>query len=152
MAYQTSIGGFKSDDTISSFSFNSSRLIPRGFSSAEIQSRNYLALSLNYGLPLCYPEGGIPSILYFKRIRLNLGFDYASFDSPYFRITENPNDGSYKVSSEMRRKSLYAYGGDITFDVNLFRMPASATTSVTISIYKPNKKGMYISAGLGLPF
>ena len=152
MAYQTSIGGFKSDNTISSFSFNSSRLIPRGFSSAEIQSRNYLALSLNYGFPLCYPEGGIPSILYFKRIRLNLGFDYASFDSPYFRITENPSDGSYKVSSEIRRKSLYAYGGDITFDVNLFRMPAAATTAVTISIYKPNKKGMYISAGLGLPF
>ena len=152
MTYQTSWGGFESDNTISMLSFQSSRLIPRGFSTAEIQSRNYAALSLNYQFPLCYPEGGIPSVLYFKRIRFNLGFDYASFDSPYFRIMENPDTGAYTISSEIRRKSLFAYGGDITFDVNLFRMPAAATTAVTVSIYKPNKSGMYVSLGLGLPF
>ena len=147
MTYQTSIGGFHSDKTISSFSFTSSRLLPRGFSSNEIRSDNYFATSLNYQLPVCYPEGGIPSIVYFKRIRLNLGFDFAAFDQPYFFA----NAEGY-ITTQKTRRSLFAYGGDITFDVNFFRMPASATTAITISIYKPNKKGMYISAGLGLPF
>lgn len=147
MTYQTSIGGFHTSNTVSSFSFTSSRLLPRGFSSNEIRSDNYVAASLNYQLPLCYPEGGIPSILYFKRIRLNLGFDFASFDRPYFFITPTG-----QVTTNKTRKSLFAYGGDVTFDVNFFRMPASATTAITISIYKPNKKGMYISAGLDLPF
>ncbi len=147
MTYQTSIGGFRSDNTISSFSFTSSRLLPRGYSSNEIRSDNYTAASLNYQLPLCYPEGGIPSILYFKRIRLNVGFDFATFARPYFMITDNG-----AVTTAKSNKYLFAYGGDVTFDVNFFRMPASATTSITVSIYKPNKKGVYISAGLGLPF
>ena len=146
LSYQTSVGGFKSDSAASLLMFRSSRLVPRGFSVSEIESRDYVSTSVNYQLPIWYPEGGIPSILYFKRIRLNLGFDYASFDKPYFTATET----GVKLSS--RRKSLFAYGGDLAFDVNLFRMPASATSTVTLSIYKPNKKGIYISAGLGLPF
>ena len=148
LLYQTSIGGFDSKLLASNLSFNSSRLIPRGFYTVEISNHNYFAASLNYQLPICYPEGGIPSILYFKRIRLNVGVDYASFNNQYF--VEYPN-GNLEVAS--KRKHLISYGGDITFDVNLFRMPAAATSAVTVSIYKPHgKKGLYVSAGVGLPF
>ncbi len=146
--YQTSLGGFESDQAISNLSFTLSRLIPRGFSSAEIRSANYVAAALNYQLPVWYPEGGIPTVLYFKRVRLNIGAGFASFDNPTFFIDPD----SKKTWVGERRKWLYSYGGDITLDVNLFRMPASATSSVTLSIYKPNKKGIFISAGLGLPF
>jgi hypothetical protein len=148
LLYQTSLGGFDSKLLASNLSFNSARLLPRGFYTAEVSNSNYFAASLNYQLPICYPEGGIPSILYFKRIRLNVGVDYASFDNPYF--AEYP-DGTLELLN--RRKHLISYGGDITFDVNLFRMPAAATTAVTVSIYKPHgKKGLYVSAGVGLPF
>ena len=88
-------------------------------------------------------------MLYFKRIRLNLGFDYASFGKQFFVAYPEIE----KVNLISTRNHLYSYGGDITFDLNIFRMPSSATTAVTLSLYKPHgKKGVYFSAGLGLPF
>ena len=151
-AYQTSIGGFESKVLSSNLSFKSSLLVPRGFNSAEIANRNYVATSVNYQLPLCYPEGGIPAFLYFKRIRMNLGFDYASFDRQVFVVDKEPEPGDV-ASIEMRRKHIFSYGGDLTFDVNFFRMPSAATMALTLTIYKPHgKKGMYISGGVGLPF
>jgi hypothetical protein len=151
-AYQTTLGGFESEVLASNLSFKSSLLIPHGFNSGDIMNRNYLAASVNYQLPLCYPEGGIPAFLYFKRIRLNLGFDYASFDKQRFvaRRSAEPGDVANIVE---RRAHLFAYGGDLTFDVNFFRMPSAATVALTVSVYKPHgKKGMFVSGGIGLPF
>ncbi|MBO5875070.1 MAG: hypothetical protein J6Q20_00925 [Alistipes sp.] len=151
-AYQTTFGGFESDVLASNLSFKSSLLIPHGFNSGDIMNRNYLATSLNYQLPLCYPEGGIPTFLYFKRIRLNVGFDYASFDKQSFVAEKEPEPGDIADIVE-RRKHLFAYGGDLTFDVNFFRMPSAATVALTVSVYKPHgKKGMFVSGGVGLPF
>ena len=147
--YQTSLGGFDSDHMVSNMAFSSSRLIPKGFYSHEIDNYNYVATAFNYSLPVWYPEGGIPGFLYFKRVRLNAGFYYASFDQRYFLLS----DDKWVANVRKRRKHIFSYGGDVSFDVNLFRMPASATTALTLSIYKPHgKKGMFISAGLGLPF
>ena len=143
-AYQTSIGGFKRDNTLSFLSYTSSSLLPRGFSTSDISNRNYIATSVNYQLPVWYPEGGIASIIYFKRIRLNVGFDYATFN--YSQI--NMLSGSMRT----HRRHLFSYGGDITFDINLFRQPAAATSSITISVYKPSKGPIYIGGGVGLPF
>ena len=50
-----------------------------GYTSSDIISNNYTAFSADYQLPVWYPEGGIGSVLYFKRIRLNVGGDYAQF-------------------------------------------------------------------------
>ena len=148
--YQTSLGGFNSNHVITNMSFTSSRLIPRGFYSYEIDNNNYVATAFNYSLPVWYPEGGIPAFLYFKRIRLNAGFYYASFDEQYFSIT---SADQLVANVRKERRHMFSYGGDISFDVNLFRMPASATTSLTLSLYKPlGKKGVFMSAGLGLPF
>ncbi len=148
-AYQTSIGGYSSDRTIAANKFTAAQLLPHGYSSAEISSDNYFACSLNYQLPVWYPEGGIPTVIYFKRVRVNIGADFASFDSPYFVIY--PMQGN-RLSVETRRNRLWAYGGDVTVDMNLFRMPAAATTSLTISVYKPKNKSVFVSAGLNLPF
>lgn len=147
--FQNSIGGFESKLLASNFSFHSAGLIPHGFHLAEIGNRNYLALSAAYQLPVWYPDGGISSILYFKRVRLNVGFDYASFDKQQF--VAHPNIGQVNLID--RREHLFSYGGDITLDINLLRMPAAATTSLTLSLYKPHgKKGAWMSAGIGLPF
>ena len=147
--YQTSFGGFESPYIATNLSFRSAHLIPRGFTNNEIDSRNYVAASVNYQFPLCYPEGGIPSLLYFKRIRLNLGFDYASFDKLQFYAGQ----GQKVATLASQRSHMLAYGGDLTFDINLIRLPSAGTVAVTLSVYKPHgKKGMYISGGLGLPF
>jgi hypothetical protein len=129
--------------------FHSSRLIPRGFEVAEIENRHYIATSINYQLPIWYPEGGLQSVIYFKRIRINAGFDYATFNKHYFIAHADVN----KVNIAYKRDKIYSYGGDITFDVNLLSMPAAATSAITLSIYKPHgKKGIFFSAGMGLPF
>ncbi len=132
--HQTSIGGFKTPSGTAMLTYKSTRLLPRGFSAQDIQSNDYTALSADYQLPLCYPEGGIPSVLYFKRIRLNAGFDWAQFHMG------------------RKWKRIYSYGIDLVFDVNVFRQPASATSSLRLSLYRPSSGGLWMGAGIGLPF
>lgn len=144
-AYQTSLGGFSNPKVRSTLSYTSTRLLPRGYTTADINNRNYAAASFNYALPVCYPDGGIPSVIYFKRIRLNLGFDYATFEVPVYYLNR-------RVMGTERRH-IFSYGGDVSFDINLFRMPAAATSSVTVSVYVPRgSRKPFVSAGVGLPF
>ena len=145
--YQTSIKGFDHEDALSNLAFHSGRLIPRGFYTSEIENRNYVATSLNYALPIWYPDLG-GSIIFFKRVRLNLGFDFASFDHKFAMVDKNG-----LVSTDIKRKNYFSYGGDLSIDFSLLKMPASGTTSLTLSIYQPHgKKRPFITAGFGLPF
>ncbi len=145
--YQTSLGGFEREDALSNLAFHSGRLVPRGFYTSEIANRDYVATSLNYALPVWYPDWG-GSIIFFKRVRLNLGFDFASFDNKYPTLT---SEGTIITKTE--RKHLYSYGGDISLDFNLFAMPEAGTTSLTLSIYQPHgKQKPFVTVGFGLPF
>ncbi len=146
--YQTSLKGFDREDALSNLAFHSGRLVPRGFYTSEIENRNYVATSLNYALPIWCPDLGC-AVIQFKRVRLNLGFDYASFGSklPYI---DGANGG---VITKVKRQRIFSYGGDLSLDFNLFRMPESATTSFTLSIYQPHgKKKPFVTVGFGLPF
>ena len=149
--YQTSLKGFDREDALSNLAFHSGRLVPRGFYTSEIENRNYVATSLNYALPIWYPDLGC-AVIQFKRVRLNLGFDYASFGNklPYI---DGTNGG---IITKVKRKRIYSVGGDLSLDFNLFRMPDSGTTSLTLSVYQPFVKGFdkkpFVSVGFGLPF
>ncbi|WP_288320988.1 hypothetical protein [uncultured Alistipes sp.] len=136
--YQTSVGGYKFPAGYAPLSYKSTRLIPHGFTSSEIVSNDYTALSLDYQLPVWYPEGGIGSVLYFKRIRLNAGGDYAQFRRP--------------AGSGMEWRRIWSVGGDLVFDFNAFRQPASATSTFKLSCYRPSTGGVWIAGSLGLPF
>lgn len=138
--YQTSIGGFKYPNGESFLSYKSSRLLPRGFDTNDVNNRNYFAASLDYQLPVWYPEGGIGSVLYFKRIRLNLGADYGQFDAYNY------------IKGRTTTRHIHSFGGDLVLDLNIFRQPASATSTVKLSFYAPSKGGLWWSASLGLPF
>ncbi len=137
-SYQTSVGGYKFPSGYTPLTYRSTRLIPHGYSSADILSNHYTAFSADYQFPLCYPEGGIPSVLFIKRIRMNLGGEYAQFRD-------------MRLRGEGWRR-IWAVGGDITFDVNVFRQPASATSSVRLSLYHPASGGVWFTAAVGLPF
>ena len=142
-AYQNSFGGFNSNDAVSALSFKSTRLLPRGFNSTQIENKNYLATSINYQLPICYPDGGWEGIVYFKRIRLNAGFDMARFQHAQFK-----QEGSVVH----KWHTITSYGGDVILDVNILKQPAAATTALRLSFYQPSEGGFYFSAGLDLPF
>lgn len=114
------------------------RLLPRGFSSSDISSNNYLAGSVDYQFPLCYPEGGISGVIYFKRIRLNVGADYARFQE--------------FGSRGKTWRDIYSYGGDLLLDLNILRMSAAATATVKLSLYKPSEGSCWFGFGLELPF
>jgi hypothetical protein len=122
-SYQTSLGGFQSDMVLSSLTFKSSRLIPRGYTTYDITNNDYVATSLNYQAPIWYPDGGIRGIVFFKRLRLNAGADYASFE----RRVMNAADGSIVD----QRRHIGSFGLDLGLDFNLFAMPESATISAT---------------------
>ena len=143
-SYQTSIGGYKFPSGYAPLSYSSTRLIPRGFTSGDILSNNYLAASLDYQLPVWYPEGGIGAVLYFKRIRLNVGGDYARF--------RDYRSGPQAADGRMLRRHIWSAGGDVIFDVNIFRQPASATSTVKLSFYRPSNGGLWFTASMGLPF
>ena len=134
--YQTSLGGYKYPSGYSPLSYRSTRLIPRGFTSADILSNNYTAVSFDYQLPVWCPEGGIGSVIYIKRIRLNAGGDYAQF-----------RDAGHDV---WRR--IWSAGGDLVVDFNAFRQPASATSTFKLSCYKPSNGSVWFAASVGLPF
>ena len=147
--YQTSLGGFDHEKALSNLAFHSGRLVPRGFYTSEIENRNYVATSLNYALPVWYPDGGLGAIIHFKRVRVNLGFDYASFNSKYPLVDKITGE----IFTDIERLHIFSYGGDISVDFNLFRMPDAATTSLTLSIYQPHgKKKPFVTVGFGLPF
>lgn len=136
--YQTSIGGYKLPSGRSFLSYQSSQLLPRGVDASDVRSDHYSALSADYLFPLCYPEGGLSGIIYFKRISFNLGGDFAQF----------------RRADPMREKwqRIWSLGGDVIFDVNFFRQPASGTSSIKISVYKPTNGGVWFGAGIGMPF
>lgn len=136
--YQTSIGGYKFPSGYAPLSYRSTRLIPRGFNSSDIMSNNYTAFSADYQLPVWYPEGGIGSVIYFKRVRVNVGGDYAQFRDV--------------ARAGMTWRRIWSVGGDIVLDVNAFRQPASATSTVKLSLYHPSSGGMWFTAAVGLPF
>lgn len=132
--YQTSLGGFHTPDGQAMLTYKSTRLIPKGYSSGMIRSDRYFATSVNYQFPIWYPEGGITSVLYFRRVRLNFGFEYAHFQAG------------------RRWVHMNAYGGDLLIDMNIFRQPDSATSTLKLSIYKPRHSSLWVGAGIGLPF
>ncbi len=136
--YQTSVGGYKFPSGYAPLTYRSTRLIPHGYSSADILSNHYTACSADYQFPLCYPEGGIHSVLFIKRIRMNVGGQYAQFRDVG------------RHGWDWRR--IWAVGGDIIFDVNVFRQPASATSTVKFSLYRPSNGGVWFTAAVGLPF
>lgn len=138
VAYQTSVGGYRLPSGRRPLGYKSARLLPRGYDTADIESNRYAAASIDYQFPLCYPEGGIGGIVYFKRIRLNLGADYASF------LPAAAPRGS--------RTALFSYGGDILLDLNFLRMPAASTTTVRLSLYKPDGKKCRFGVGVEIPF
>ena len=149
VAYQNRIGGLRIPHAVTDLEFKSKMLIPQGYGSYEISNRDYFAASFRYEMPIWYPEGGIPSILYFSRIRLRLGFDMASFDNPYGVVYKKT--GIFRFETE--RKRIYSYGGDLLFDICPLRLPSSGEFTFSLSIYKPTAKdGIHWSVGVGLPF
>ncbi|MCC8019078.1 MAG: hypothetical protein LIO85_04825 [Rikenellaceae bacterium] len=134
--------------TTSLYNFRQKDIFPRGADYSYSPDR-YGAFTVDYQIPLCYPDGGINSVLYIRRIRANVFYDFARFR----QVGGTWDIANKKVIIDQRHwKNINSYGLDITFDIVPFRLPSSTDTAVTLSIYKPSDhKRPVFSAGLVLP-
>lgn len=115
------------------FNFRQKEVFPRG-ARYDFSPQRYASLAVDYQLPVWYPDGGIRSLLYFRRVRLNLCYDYARF----------------KVAG--RWDDIHSYGADITLDLVPVRLPASTVPALTLTIHKAtNRDNVVIGAQFVMP-
>lgn len=72
-------GAFQQRDTANKYRFTNSFPFARGYDG--IDGPRMWKWAVNYHIPLWYPDWGFGQIVYFKRIRANLFFDYAQIQS-----------------------------------------------------------------------
>jgi hypothetical protein len=124
----------QSIDNARPFGFQMKDVFPRG-AVYNFTTSCWAAGSVDYQLPVWYPDGGIPSILYFKRLRLNLFIDYASWQD---------NLSAWHP--------LYSYGADLLVDLVPLKMPSAATMTAKITIAKPSDRaGVAVMFGFSTP-
>jgi hypothetical protein len=93
--------------------------LPRGYS--NIIAKGITFFSADYALPLAYPDFNVASLLYLKRIRTSLFYDYA----------EGPGNSLYKVTSNgivpfynnPETESFKSFGIELLADFHLLRLP-----------------------------
>jgi len=84
------------------YQFSDAFAYPRGYNAPT--NDEFTRYSVNYQLPLAYPDWGMWGITYFKRIRANLFFDY----------------GKGKTNYENSADKYRSYGLEVLFDNNFF--------------------------------
>ena len=115
-------------------------LYPRGAVYDRAGTR-YAAVSADYQFPVWYPDGGIGSLLYFSRVRMNLYYDFA-------RFREGAGRGAGPVAG---MRSVSSFGGEIILDMHPLRIPSKVTT-VGFYIFRPDdRRGVVTGLNLSLP-
>jgi len=118
------------------FTFQMKELFPRG-ATYNFSTSEWRSAAVDYQLPVWYPEGGIPGILYFKRVRVNAFADLA-------RWRDNTPGGAWN--------RLHSYGAEISVDISPLRMPATNNCAVTFTIARPSDTGKpFFSFGIDMP-
>lgn len=116
--------------------FTQKPLFPRGAYNGWA-AKYYGAAAFDYTFPLCYPDGGINGLIYFKRIWLNLFGDYSR--------------GAYFAGGGSTRPlDVWSYGGDIAFEVNAVGSATPATVKFTLAA--PSNDAFYFGVGLSMSF
>ncbi|MBN2613745.1 MAG: hypothetical protein JXB00_19465 [Bacteroidales bacterium] len=98
MAYESQDPGETGD---AGYIYSSEVLFYRGYE--NIFTNRITKISADYSLPLAYPDLGLGSVLYIKRIRANLFTDMGKGESSNFS------------------REYFSFGADLIFDVNFFR-------------------------------
>jgi hypothetical protein len=101
------------------FMYGSKISFPRGYQ--NIISRDINFVSIDYAAPLVYPDFNIASLLYIKRIRSSLFYDYAQgTGNTYYEQTDK---GLTATEFHDYTETFNSTGIELMADVNLFRIP-----------------------------
>jgi hypothetical protein len=91
---------------LDNYTFRNNIPLPRGQSVSRFE--NFYSMSVNYTMPLWYPDVSVGPLLNVQRIRTNLFMDYG-----YGNSVINQNSSSQAYTS---------MGAEVTFDINVFRL------------------------------
>ena len=92
---------------------------PRGYK--NIISKEFDFLSVDYVLPLAYPDFNVSSLLYLKRIRTGLFYDYAS--GPGNSFYKNTANGLIPLYNHTYKESFRSFGFELMADFHILRIP-----------------------------
>jgi len=99
---------------------------PRGYK--NIRSKEIELISADYVLPLAYPDFNIASLLYLKRIRTGLFYDYAlGTGNSYYKYSANGLVFDYYNNYQETFKS---FGFELMADFHIFRIPYMISAGV----------------------
>ncbi len=107
-------GAYQKELLTNSYQFADQFVYVRGYNSPD--NDEFSRLSIDYGLPLLYPDFGIAGIIYFKRIRANLFFDYGvgKFNNPDAVNTQTSTNYS-SVGAELIFDNVFLNLGPASF-------------------------------------
>lgn len=118
------------------YNFSPRSVLLNGIIGGSIMASQYLCMKADYQMPIWYPNGGIPSILHFKRVRLNMSYGYMK----------------YQMIRNNKSASATSWGGDLMIDFAAFRLPSTHNATVTISVYQPSRdKKLFIGTSFSIP-
>jgi len=95
---------------LDNYTFRNGIPLPRGHSVGRFQK--FYSMSINYTMPVWYPDIAIGPLLNVQRVRANLFFDYGYGSSVFFANTPNQRTSSQTYSST---------GAEVKFDINIMR-------------------------------
>ena len=95
-------------------------------------------LSVDYVLPLAYPDLNIWSLLYLKRIRGGLFYDYAA--GPGNSIFEYTASGITPLYNHTSTESLKSFGFELLADFHILRIPYMISGGVQTAWKSPGEK------------
>jgi hypothetical protein len=97
--------------------------LPRGY--LNMVSLNYKLYSADYTMPLLYPDLSIPAVVYLKRIRGGIFYDFATGKNNYFEATADNifQNGNTHYTYNKNSDTFSSFGGEILADFYLFRLP-----------------------------
>jgi hypothetical protein len=93
--------------------------LPRGYSNIISKKINFL--SVDYVMPLVYPDFNVASLLYIKRIRTSLFYDYAS--GPGNSMYKYSTNGLAPIYETPQIESLKSFGFELLADFHFLRIP-----------------------------
>lgn len=109
---------------------------PRGYK--NIISEELEFYSVDYVTPLLYPDFNIGSLLYLKRIRAGLFYDYANGTGNYY--LKNNNGSLYVDSFHDYSESFSSFGAQLIADFHVSRLPYMVSTGIQAAWTRGEKK------------
>ena len=92
---------------------------PRGYK--NIISKELELYSVDYVLPLAYPDFNLSSLLYLKRIRTGLFYDYGAGTGNYY--FKNSGSGQTLESYHNYKETFRSFGFELMADFYILRIP-----------------------------